>query len=55
MAKAPAETRLLASLPNFEGAYLGEEVKSDKPYIVLGGTKRDSVQLFQELPSYLML
>ena len=27
-----AETRLLASLPNFEEAYFGEEIKSEKPY-----------------------
>jgi putative ATP-dependent endonuclease of OLD family len=42
MAKAPAATRLLASLPDFEGAYLGEEVKTDKPYNVLGSLKADS-------------
>lgn len=30
-----AETRLLASLPNFEEAYFGEEIKSEKPYNAL--------------------
>lgn len=42
MAKASAETRLLASLPNFEAAYLGDEVKVDKPYNVLNSLKADS-------------
>ncbi len=42
MAKASAVTRLLASLPNFEGAYLGNEVKTDKPYNVLNSLKADS-------------
>jgi len=42
MAKASAATRLLASLPNFESAYLGDEVKSDKPYNVLCSLKGDS-------------
>jgi putative ATP-dependent endonuclease of the OLD family len=42
LAKASVPTRLLASLPNFEGAYLGDEVKSDKPYNVLSSLKRDS-------------
>lgn len=43
MAKASSATRMLASLPNFESAYLGEEVKSDKPYNVLTSLKGDSV------------
>jgi putative ATP-dependent endonuclease of OLD family len=30
-----AKTRLLASLPNFEEAYFGEEIKSEKPYNAL--------------------
>lgn len=30
-----AETRLMASLPNFEEAYFGEEIKSEKPYNAL--------------------
>lgn len=42
MAKASAATRLLASVPNFEGAYLGDEVKTDKPYNVLSSLKADS-------------
>lgn len=42
MAMASASTRLLASLPNFESAYLGDEVKSDKPYNVLCSLKRES-------------
>ncbi len=42
MSKASVATRLLASVPNFEGAYLGEEVKSDKPHNVLCSLKRDS-------------
>lgn len=40
--KATSQTRLIASVPNFEGAYLGEEVKADKPYNVLGNLKSDS-------------
>jgi putative ATP-dependent endonuclease of OLD family len=35
VAKAPSPTRILASVPNFEGAFLGEEVQADKPYNVL--------------------
>jgi len=31
----PGRTRLVASLPNFEAAYLGDEVKSEKPYNAL--------------------
>lgn len=42
MAKAKAATRLLASLPNFEDAYLYKEVKADKPYNVLSALKADS-------------
>ncbi|MCX6828350.1 MAG: AAA family ATPase [candidate division Zixibacteria bacterium] len=42
MAKASAATRLLATLLNFESAYLGEEVKSNKPYNVLCSLKGDS-------------
>ncbi|HYF80669.1 MAG TPA: AAA family ATPase [Symbiobacteriaceae bacterium] len=42
VSKAPAQTRLIASVPNFEGAYLGEEAKSDKPYNVLSNLKADS-------------
>ncbi len=42
MAKASGPTRLVASIPNFEGAYLGEEVKRDKPYNVLRTLKADS-------------
>lgn len=45
MTKSSATTRLLASLPNFESAYLGEEVKSDKPYNVLCCLKEDSAVL----------
>lgn len=42
LSKASAQTRLIASVPNFEGAYLGEEVKADKPYNVLSNLKADS-------------
>lgn len=37
-----AETRLLASLPNFEEAYFGEEIKSEKPYNALKTISRNS-------------
>jgi len=40
--KASAPTRLVASVPNFEGAYLCEEVKTEKPYNVLCCLKEDS-------------
>ncbi len=43
LGKASAQTRLIASVPNFEGAYLGEEVKADKPYNVLSNLKADSM------------
>jgi len=33
--KARVKTRLVASLPSFEPAYLGEEVRSEKPYNAL--------------------
>jgi putative ATP-dependent endonuclease of OLD family len=42
LSKASAQTRLIASMPNFEGAYLGEEVKADKPYNVLSNLRTDS-------------
>lgn len=42
MSKASAATRVLASVPNFEGAYLCEEVKTNKPYNVLCNLKTDS-------------
>jgi putative ATP-dependent endonuclease of OLD family len=42
MSKASAPTRCVASVPNFEGAYLGDEVKADKPYNVLSSLKADS-------------
>ena len=45
MAKASAATRLVASVPNFEGAYLGNEVKKDKPYNVLCNLNADSAIL----------
>jgi putative ATP-dependent endonuclease of OLD family len=32
-------------VPNFEGAYLGDEVKKDKPYNVLSSLKADSAIL----------
>ncbi|MDQ5987800.1 MAG: hypothetical protein CSYNP_03546 [Syntrophus sp. SKADARSKE-3] len=35
MAKASRTTRIVASVPNFESAYLGKEVTTDKPYNVL--------------------
>lgn len=45
MAKASGATRLVASVPNFEAAYLSEEVKADKPYNVLSNLKADSAIL----------
>jgi putative ATP-dependent endonuclease of OLD family len=39
MAKAHALTRLVASIPDFERAYLGDEAKRDKPYNVLCSLK----------------
>ncbi|HNT26541.1 MAG TPA: AAA family ATPase [bacterium] len=45
MAKCPGPTRMVASVPNFEGAYLGEEAKTDKPYNVLSSLKADSAIL----------
>lgn len=41
-AKASAETRIVASVPNFEAAYLGDEVKKDKPYNILSKLKAES-------------
>jgi len=35
LASASNPTRLVASIPNFEAAYLGEEVKEDKPFNAL--------------------
>jgi putative ATP-dependent endonuclease of OLD family len=45
MGKASVATRLVASLPNFEMAYLGGEVKKDKPYNVLASLRADSAAL----------
>lgn len=45
MTKATGATRLVASVPNFEAAYLGDEVKTDKPYNVLNSLKADSAIL----------
>ena len=45
IAKASGATRLVASVPNFEAAYLGDEVKTDKPYNVLCNLKADSAIL----------
>ncbi len=45
MTKASGATRLVASVPNFEAAYLGDEVKTDKPYNVLRGLKANSAIL----------
>jgi len=39
VAMASSPTRLLASVPNFETAYLGEEVQTDKPYNVLANLR----------------
>lgn len=55
--KKPSHTkvRLLASIPNFEAAYFGEEVDGDKPYNALMEIKADSAsfkaieQLFNAL------
>jgi len=35
VSKATSGTRLVASVPNFEAAYLGEEARSEKPYSAL--------------------
>ena len=45
MTKASSTTRLVASVPNFEAAYLGDEIKTDKPYNVLSSLKADSAIL----------
>lgn len=37
-----AETRLLASLPNFEEAYFGDEIKTEKPYNALRTITNDN-------------
>jgi putative ATP-dependent endonuclease of OLD family len=42
MTKASSTTRLIASVPNFEKAYLGNEVKADKPFNVLCSIRTDS-------------
>jgi len=44
VSKKPSHTkiRLLASLPNFEAAYFGEEADGDKPYNALMQLKKDS-------------
>jgi putative ATP-dependent endonuclease of OLD family len=42
IAKAPGATRLVASVPNFEVAYFGVEVASDKPYNALSTLKSGS-------------
>ncbi len=42
LGKATTATRLIASVPNFEKAYLDEEVTADKPYNVLSNLKHDS-------------
>ncbi len=42
MAKCPEPTRRVASVPNFEEAYLGEGAKIDKPYNVLASLRADS-------------
>lgn len=48
---AGAGKRLVASIPNFEKAYLGEEVTADKPYNVLRslGPDSDSWQRIKQL------
>lgn len=45
MDKSPAETRLVASLTNFESAFLGAEVAKDKPYNALVKLNADSQAL----------
>lgn len=42
MSRACAPTRQVASVPNFEAAYLGEEVAADKPYNVLCNLRSNS-------------
>lgn len=50
-AKAGALKRLVASVPNFEAAYLGKEVAADKPYNALNSlrTDTDAVKKIREL------
>jgi putative ATP-dependent endonuclease of OLD family len=45
MTKASSATRLVASVPNFEAAYFGDEVETDKPYNALSSLKADSAIL----------
>jgi putative ATP-dependent endonuclease of the OLD family len=45
MTKASGATRMVASVPNFEAAYLGDEVKADKPYNVLSSLRANSAIL----------
>lgn len=45
MAGSSSLTRLVASIPNFEAAYLGDEIKSNKPYNALSRLKADSAIL----------
>lgn len=42
ISKTSASNRLVASVPNFEAAYLGDEVKKDKPYNVLNKLNAES-------------
>lgn len=44
----PNKVRLLASIPNFEEAYFGEEVKGEKPYNALMTIKEDK-EAFQRI------
>lgn len=44
----PSKVRLLASIPNFEEAYFGEEVKGEKPYNALMTIKEDE-EAFQRI------
>ncbi|MGW9102342.1 ATP-dependent nuclease [Priestia megaterium] len=44
----PDKVRLLASIPNFEEAYFGEEVKGEKPYNALMTIKEDT-EAFQRI------
>lgn len=48
----PKQVRLLASIPNFEEAYFGEEAKGEKPYNALM-TIREDINAFQKISDLL--
>jgi putative ATP-dependent endonuclease of OLD family len=50
--KAQNNVRLVASVPNFEGAYYNEELKCEKPYVALERL-RDNHDIFQKIEKLL--